>query len=78
MLVNRMNWSKLSLSSADEVLQNLLSSLDKGLTVERVAPHGLDDSANVSSEVELVPELSVTTSHFDIWGQLVQDEFTHR
>ena len=61
-----MNWSKLSLLSANEALYNLLSSLDERLTMERIAPHGLDDSADVSSEVELVPELSVTTSHFDI------------
>jgi hypothetical protein len=67
MLVNRMNWSKLSLLSAGDIEVDLLSSLDESLTVERIAPHGLDDSAYISSEIEFVPELGMTTSHFDIW-----------
>jgi len=40
--------------------------MNEGLAVERITPHGLYNPADISSEIELVPELRVTTSHLDI------------
>lgn len=34
--------------------------------MQRITPHSFYDSAYVSSEVEFVPELGVTTSHLDV------------
>lgn len=47
--------------------QDSLSGLDEGLAMEGIGPHGLDDPADVAPEIELVPELGMTTGHFDIW-----------
>jgi hypothetical protein len=73
MLVKRMNWSKSSLTLVAGTPFHVLSSLDKCLTVQGVAPHSFDNAADISSEVELVPELRVTPSHFDICRQLNLD-----
>lgn len=47
----------------------ILSRLDEGLSMQRITPHGLDDSADVASEIELVPELGMPSSHFHIYRQ---------